>query len=136
MKLAIALLSLAFANITHASKEGILPLASFHLESAGIGGSGKVVVEGQQDDKDRIAALKVEAFGKLFEVPQEKLRGLSELPTNGIRISYERGYVELGGRTIYIELQMGFTSGVRKQALVTITENGAIEIGAVVLKDT
>lgn len=135
MKLTVALLFFVFAGVAHASKEGILALSSFRLESAGIGSSGKVVVEGQQDDESRIVSLKVEAFGNIFYVPKEKLAGLSELPSNGVRISYEHGYARLGGRTIYIELQMGFTSGVRKQARVTITENGGIEVSAIELKN-
>ena len=135
MKLIIALLSFAVTVVGHASQEGILAFSSFRLESAGIGSSGKVVVEGKQDDEHRIVSLKVEAFGKIFEVPKKKLAGLSELPSNGIRISYEHGYAQFGGRTIYIELQMGFTSGVRKQARVTIAESGAIEVTAIERKN-
>ncbi len=135
MKLSIILLFIALTGFAHASQEGILAFSSFRLESAGIGSSGKVVVEGNQDESRRIVALKVEAFGKIFDVPKEKLAGLSELPSNGVRISYEHGYTQLGGRTIYVELQMGFTSGVRKQARVTIPESGAIEVTAIELKN-
>jgi hypothetical protein len=131
MRLTIALLLLAFTSVAYASKEGILAFSSFRLESTGIGSSGKVVIEGQQDERGHIVSLKVEAFGKTFEVPKEKLGGLAELPSNGVRISYEHGYAELGGRTIYVELQMGFTSGTRKQALVTIAESGAIEVSPI-----
>lgn len=131
MKIVIVLLFLAFAGVAYASKEGILPFSSFRLESDGIGSSGKVVVDGKQDDQSRIVSLKVEAFGKIFEVSKEKLAGLSELPSNGVRISYEHGYAELGKRMIYIELQMGFTSGIQKQAQVTIIESGAIEVTAI-----
>jgi hypothetical protein len=135
MKLTVTVLFFAMACIVHASKEGILEFSSFRLESAGIGSSGKVVVEGKQDDQSRIVSLKVEAFGKIFDVSQEKLAGLSGLSANGVRISYEQGYAQLGGRTIYIELQMGFTSGTRKQARVTIYESGAIEVTGIKIKN-
>ena len=131
MRVLIVLLLLAFASVAQASQEGILPFSSFRLESVGIGSSGKVVVEGRQDEGSHLVSLKVEAFGKTFEVPKEKLAGLAELLSNGVRITYEAGYTELGGRTVYIELQMGFTSGTGKRAIVSITESGAIEVSAI-----
>jgi hypothetical protein len=126
-----AVLLVACASAAHASQEGVLVLSSFRLESAGIGASGKIVVEGKQDEKGQVVSLKVNAFGKEYVVPKEKLAGLGELLANGIRISYEAGYAELGGRTVYIQLQTGFTSGTREQALVTVKENGKIEVGKV-----
>ncbi|GEM_PF-1568118 len=126
----MALLLIA-AGGGRASQEGILPLSSFRLESLGIGESGRVVVTGAQNEKWEIVALRVNAFGKDFVVPPDKLAGLAELRANGIRISYEGGYPGLGGRTIYIQLQMGFTSSTHRQALITVTEEGKIDVGAV-----
>lgn len=126
---------LAFAAVAPASQLGILPLSSFRLESRGIGESGRVVITGTQNEKSEIVSLRVVAFGKEFIVPAEKLAGLAELRPNGIRICYEGGYPALGGRTIYIQLQMGFTSTTHKQALITITEEGKIDVGAVDARD-
>lgn len=122
---------LACAISTLASQQGILPLSSFRLESLGIGESGRVVVTGAQNEKCEIVALTVVAFGKEFAVPAEKLAGLAGLRANGVRISYEGGYRGLGGRTVYIQLQMGFTSSTHRQALITVTEEGKIDVGAV-----
>jgi hypothetical protein len=122
---------LAFASTAVASSEGILPLSSFRLESSGIGSSGKVIVEGKQTERAEILSLKLSAFGKYYVVPKEKLTGLAELHANGIRISYEAGYAQLGGRTIYIHLQMGYTSHTRMQAVVTVKEDGKIEVGKI-----
>lgn len=131
-RLIITLVSLlAMAVSASASKEGILPFSSFRLESAGIGSSGKIVVEGQQDEHARVVSLSIAAFGKSYALPKEKLVGLSDLPSNGIRISYEHGYAELGGRTIYVQLQMGFTSFTKKVALITLTEDGKFEVSPV-----
>ena len=124
-------LLLAVASVSYASKEGVLVLSNFHLESTGIGSSGKVIVEGKQNEKSQIMSLKISAFGKDYIVPKEKLDGLAELQANGIRISYEAGYTELGGRTIYVQLQMGFTSHTRMQTLITVTEDGKIEVGKI-----
>lgn len=116
---------------TPASQEGILPLSSFRLESLGIGESGRVVVTGAQNEKREIVALRVVAFGKAFSVPADKLAGLAELWANGVRISYEAGYPGFGGERIYIQLQMGFTSSTHRQALITVTEEGKIDVGPV-----
>ena len=109
----------------------ILAFSSFRLESAGIGSSGKIVIAGQQDEKSQITTLTISAFGKDYLVPKEKLAKLAGLPSNGVRISFEQGYPELGGRTVYLQLQMGFTSFTKKEALITLTEDGKIEVSEV-----
>ena len=110
-------------------------MSSFHLESAGIGSSGKIVVAGEQNEKQQIVSLTIKAFGKDYIIPKEKLSGLAELPANGIRLSYEAGYPQLGGRTIYIQFQMGFTSKTTKMALVTLSEDGKIEVSIIHAND-
>jgi len=127
-RLILALIVLAFATCASASKEGILPLSNFRLESDGIDGSGKVVVEGKGDKDGHVVSLKVTAFGKDYLVPKDKLGRLGGLMANGVRISYEAGYAELGGRTVYVQLQMGWTSSTRQKGVITVTENGKIEI--------
>ena len=119
------------AGTAQASEEGILALSSFRLESAGIGQSGKIVVEGRENKKWQVVNLKISAFGKDYVIPKEKLAGLAELSANGVRISYEGGYPMTGGRTIYIQFQMGFTSWTKQKALVTVSENGRIDVGKV-----
>jgi hypothetical protein len=47
---------------------------------------------------------------------------------NSIQLSYEHGYKDLGGRTIYLLMTMGFTSGVPQGKLVSVTERGDIKI--------
>jgi hypothetical protein len=46
-----------------------------------------------------------------------------------VRITYEAGYAEVGGRTVYVHLQMGFLSGTRGRRYIAVMENGTIEIG-------
>ena len=126
--LVLTIAVLVVAHVACASQEGPLPISRFRLESDGIGQSGAIVVEGKQNDKAQIVELKVRAFGKEYVISPEKLRVLAGLGANGIRISYETGYEELGGRTVYIQLQLGFTSHTAETALITITETGKIEV--------
>ena len=129
--LALAVLVVGVADSAYASQEGTLPISSFALESDGAGASGKITVAGKQNDKAQIVELRVRAFGKDYVVPPRQLALLAELRANGIRISYESGYEELGGKTVYIQLQVGFTSHTAQTALITIKENGKIEVGKV-----
>jgi hypothetical protein len=129
--MACALLVCGVAGTAEASQEGVLAFSRFRLESDGIGSSGRIRVAGKQNDKTQLIQLKIRAFGKTYVVPPEKLGPLAELQSNGIRISYEPSYEELGGRTVYIQLQMGFTSGTVKKALITVTESGTIEVSNV-----
>lgn len=113
------------------SEEGILAFSNFRLESGGLGSSDKVIVEGVQNTKGQIVSLNVSAFGKDYIVPKERLADLDGLSANGVRISYEAGYAELGGRTIYIQFQMGFVSHTVHQVLVTLTEDGKVKVNKV-----
>ena len=117
-----------FVGKAFASQEGVLSFSSFLFKSEGIGESGHVVVSGEKNNKNEIVSLDIEAFGKKYKIPEEKLKDIPKLPFNGIRLSYDGGYKELGGKTIYISFQVGFTSGVTEKVLITITENGKIEI--------
>jgi hypothetical protein len=129
MKSLIAVIALAsFVSSAQASKEGILPLSNFRIESDGIGNSGKVIVEGKQGKDDRLLSLKVTAFGKEYVIPKNQLAELKGVAANGVLLSYEGGYRQTGGRTIYVQLQMGFTSSTRTRALITLTEDGTIQI--------
>jgi len=111
-----------------ASQEGVLALQDFKIETRGIGESGPVIVTGKQDEKNQVTALKVEAFGKAFELKAADLEKIPKFPYNGIQLSFETGYKELGGRTIYVNLQFGFTSGNKQRVLITIPENAAIKV--------
>ena len=53
---------------------------------------------------------------------------------NGLQISYEAGYAELGGRTVYVILSKGFTSGVQQSQTIIATEQGSVKVKSVVNK--
>ena len=117
-----------FVSNAYSSEEGVLSFSSFIFKSKGIGESGPVIVSGEKNNKNEIVFLNIEAFGKKYELTKKNLKSIPKLPYNGIQLSYEHGYKELGGKTIYISFQLGFNSGVKEKILIIITENGKIEI--------
>src|SRR5262245_30302230 len=128
-RLLMLLVAFGATGAVFASQEGVLVLGAFRVESPGIGESGPVVVSGTRNSKG-IENLRVEAFGKQFNLTQEQLKSLSGVLVNGLQLSYEGGYRELGGRTLYLLFSMGFTSGITQRRFVVITENGSVKIGA------
>ena len=111
-----------------ASQEGVLNLGSFRLESPGIGESGVVVVTGRQSATS-VDSLVIEAFGKRFELSSTQLQALQGGMLNGVQLSYEAGYKQFGGRTLYLVFSRGFTSGVTVKRFVTVNESGSIKVG-------
>ena len=127
MRIAMALALLAFSMPLFASKEGILTLDKLQIESNGIGESGPVKVSGTQTPGG-VTALRVEAFGKTIQLSPSQLMELDGGQYNLIQLSYERGYKELGGRTIYIKLSKAFTSGEVRAVVVVVTEDGKVKV--------
>lgn len=125
--LLIVLMLLLTSNV-FASQEGVLSLSSFSIESKGIGSSGPVSISGTKNDKNEFTLLTIKIFGKEYKISDEDLKKIPAKPYNGIQLSYEHGYKELGGRTIYIILQFGFTSGNRDRTLITVTESGTVKV--------
>ncbi len=127
MRIALALILSAVSMPLLASKEGIVTLDNLHIESSGLGESGPIRVRGTQTP-DEMTSLEIEAFGKTHKVPSAQLKELDGGQFNLIQLSYERGYQELGGRTIYVKLGKAFTSGEVRSVLVVVKEDGRIEI--------
>ena len=120
----IAMLSLMLLpEVGFTSQEGVLAIASFQIESAGIGSSGPVSVQGRRNSKGEFESLSVTAFGKTFAVEK---RLLEKIPAgaNGIQLTYEHGYPTLGGRTVYLTFLKGFASGTKDKVVLSINEQG------------
>jgi hypothetical protein len=126
----LGLAALLGASLALASREGMLALGSFRVESPGIGNSGVVLVAGRQGAKG-VESLRIEAFGKRFDLSPGQLQALRGGLLNGLQLSYEGGYKEIGGRTLYLVFSQGFTSGVVLKRLVTVTESGEVKVGVV-----
>ena len=108
-----------------ASEEGAFEFRTFHFESSDE--SGPVVVTGAQGDHG-ITSLKVSAFRRSFTLTAGQLKQLRGLIVNGVQLSGEGGYKELGGRTLYLTLSTGFTSGITQAKLVSLNERGDIKV--------
>jgi hypothetical protein len=118
---------LCAAPVANASQEGVLVLGSFKIESPGLGESGPVVVSGRQGPSG-FESLEIGAFGKTFTVTKPQLKEMQGGLVNGLQLSYERGYANLGGRTLYLRFSKGFTSGVVDAKVITVTEGGTITV--------
>jgi hypothetical protein len=119
-------LCLLAATQTYGSQEGMLRWSSFSIDSEGIGSSGPVTVSGKQDETG-IAEMSVKAFGRVYKLGKEHLDLLRSMRVNGMQLSYEGGYKNLGGRTLYIQLSSGFfVSGIKARKFVVINERGDV----------
>jgi hypothetical protein len=93
------------------------------MSSLGLGASGPVKVSGKQGSAG-IKNLKVEAFGRKFILARKEVKYLQGFFANGMFLSFEQGYKELGGRTIYLSFFRGFTSGIQITKRVAVNERG------------
>jgi hypothetical protein len=121
----LVMAALLCAGSILASEEGAFTLRKFRFES--FDESGPVVVSGTQKDTG-IDTLRIDAFRKSFTLTPVQLKQLRGLIVNGVQLSGEGGYKELGGRTLYLILSMGFTSGVANAKLVSVNERGDVKI--------
>ena len=88
-----------------------------------MGASGPVLVKGRRDKAGNFETLVVKAFGKNIEIPKPLLARIPN-GANGIQLSYEAGYKQLGGRTIYILFLTGFTSVIKEKMILSVNEDG------------
>ena len=128
--LSVALTLLLSGAVAFASKEGPLLFSSFSIASPGVGSSGPVTVTGKTDAADHLIALTVIAFGKTFQLNKDQLMQLVGLKFNGIQLSYEAGYAQLGGRTVYIAFQGGLVASSHTSSLVIleVTETRGVKV--------
>jgi len=111
-----------------ASQEGVLSFSEFEITSNGIGNSGVVIVKGNKDASGTFQNITVTAFGKVIQISTEILSQIPSKYQNGIQLTYEAGYVQVGGRTLYIQFQKGFTSGIDERTIISIQEDGSQRI--------
>jgi hypothetical protein len=115
----------SLATSVAASEEGAYEFRRFRFES--VDESGPAVVTGAQGDHG-ITSLHITAFRKSFTLTPAQLKQLRGLIANGVQLSGEGGYKELGGRTLYLILSVGFTSGTSQAKLVSVNERGDIKV--------
>jgi hypothetical protein len=126
-KLYVIFLALFFTLNANASEEGIISFNKFSIESSTLK-SGLVSVEGMKGSSGKYEKIVIHAFGKIFSVPEEILSTLPADRINGVQLSGEGGYEILGGETIYIQFQVGFTSEVSNKFIISVNERGDIEV--------
>jgi len=110
-----------------ASQEGVLAIGELRVTSPGIGESGPITVTASRGAKG-FSALEVQAFGHATKLTAAQLAKLDGQFVNGVQLSYEAGYKESGGRTVYVVLSKGFTSGVQEAQQISINEQGTVTV--------
>ena len=111
------------------SREGTLVWSSFVIESAGVGSSDTVAITGSLSGGS-ITSMTIKAFGRDVVLERAHLDALKGLPMNGVLLTYEHGYEEAGGRTVYVKMLSGFLSGVRASKVLVVNERGDVRIMA------
>jgi hypothetical protein len=126
--LGAVVMPLVLARPAYASKEGGLSLYSVKLDSQGMDDSGPVHVEMKRSDEG-IESLKVSAFGKTETAPSALLESIKQKSwLNGVQLSWERGYRDTGGKTIYLSLTEGGAWGVVVVAVIGFNEDGKFRV--------
>ena len=125
--LAIIISCVAFSMPAVADEEGRMPLSRIQFDSAGLDNSGPVHVEVTQSAQG-VTEMNVSAFGSLHKLPSDQLSTVKGLIFNTVGVTYSRGYAIVGGRSVYILLCQGFSSGASVLAIVTVKEKGASRI--------
>jgi hypothetical protein len=119
------LLMIVGLNLT-ASQEGAVALSTFNFQSTGVE-TGTITITGTQGTTG-ISALTIIAFGRQHTLTPTHLQSLRGMIVNGIQLSGEGGYPELGGKTLYLQLSMGFTSGLAARKVIVVKERGDLSI--------
>jgi hypothetical protein len=128
---ASVLIAVLIANGAFASQEGALIISRFRLESDSIEPKSTVVVEGSCGPEGEIRSLVVSAYGRKCALTAEKLMQLRGISPNGMRLSEAPGDSSLGGRVLRVHLTMGFPAWTYQSVVVTIHEDGMIDVGKI-----
>ncbi len=67
-------------------------------------------------------------FGREFIAPSSTVQELKGFSANGLHLSYEHGYKEIAGRTVYLSFSRGFTSDVVSTKTVAVNESGEFKV--------
>ncbi len=128
LRVPVVLCLLVAPDGASASKEGELPWSSCTLHSDGIGASGPVDVAATYANA-QVTSLTVRAFGREYNLSQAQLQQLKGAYLNGMQLRYEPGYVELGGRTVYVLMYASSApAGTRMAKRVSVTERGDVAL--------
>jgi hypothetical protein len=119
--------SILITSLAGASEEGILPLGKFSLSSDGLDNSGSVTVTGSIS-KTGFASLSINAFGKTVDLNKKQLALIDGMMVNGIQMTFEEGYKEMGGKTVYVQFSRGFSSGIKATKVISVNEAGEIKV--------
>lgn len=124
----VAILCSVIAGVAFASQEHAARIAEFSITWEGDEGAGPITARGARRPDGSLQRFTVSAFGRTIEMPAPVMAELSNIHFNGVLLSDEAGYPELGGRTAYLQFVVGFTSGVTSRVVVAVDEKGNVRL--------
>ena len=124
----LIIITLSLSLFANASQEGVLSFSDFAIKSQGIGNSGVVEISGTKNESGRFSSIIVNAFGKKHQFPENVLSQIPSTNQNGLQLSYESGYPSLGGKTLYIQFQKGFITGLQTVFIISLNEESRFKI--------
>jgi hypothetical protein len=130
MKTVIRTLVFIFLIISccYASQEGIIQANEISFHSNGIQNSGPIHVQMNSGKSGAITSFSIFAFGKPYSLTNAELSKIPKNLYNGLNVTYERGYLDLGGQTLYIVLSSRFSGATRFETIITFTETLPVQI--------
>jgi hypothetical protein len=111
-----------------ASQEGTLPWTAFTIQTSDQDNwTNGVTITGTQSTTG-VTSLKVTAFKRDFILTTAQIKQLRGFSANGLLVSFETGWKEFGGRTLYLTFQVGFGAGVQETLVIRLNEQGEVKI--------
>jgi hypothetical protein len=100
----VALFPLVLVGSAAASEEEFLTWSEVRITFPEREDTGKVVLS-VKTNAGKYEEMKIEAFGKTFELGRAELNQLHDFPLNSLVTTHEAGYPKLGGHTIHFKLK-------------------------------
>ncbi len=124
----LALSMMSLTTTSFASKEVIVSANMLTFRSNGFGRTGPISIDVEASDSGSISMVKISAFGKTEKLNIQELQKIPKSNYNGIYVTYESGYKEVGGHTLYIVLTTGLHDYKAFETMMIFTETLPIEI--------
>lgn len=104
LKIALPLGFVLAVGSALASEEESLEYSEIRIAAPERKDVGKVVFAAKVGE-NQAQSVRVEAFGKKYELSKVELEKLAELPLSSLGITHEAGYERTGGHTVYFKFK-------------------------------
>ena len=117
LKLLLPMILAAFGSFGMASEEEIPAWKSVRVECEDVPEAGKIVFAAASS-AGKFSSCEVSAFGTPHKLAGPELEKLRNFSLDGLRITHEAGYPQLGGHTVHFKLRRVAYSAREKTTVV------------------